>query len=171
MGGGRGLFDVDKDFFYWIDEFISEYDNCLDVTIVTGSNKKLFEELTQKKPLLNINVLGYVNNLYDLVKSYDLIITKPGGATLFESIHSQTPIIVKLPKIGQEIENAKFIMDNGLGIIYYDEKDLKTIISSLPDGNFDNIIEYIQSNITYFKQSIHPEKIYDYILELINNKN
>ena len=45
------------------------------------------------------------------------MITKSGGATLFEAISSNTPIIVKNPKVGQEIENAKFIIDKGIGII------------------------------------------------------
>lgn len=65
--------------------------------------------------------------MHELIKEYDLMLTKPGGATLFEAIHSKTPIIVRLPKVGQEIENAKFIVDKGIGIIYSDEDDLKEI--------------------------------------------
>lgn len=171
VGGGRGLFDVDEDFMYWLDEFINNHKDSLDVTIVTGSNKKLYKDLTQKKPLANIKVVGFVNDMYNLIKNYDLILTKPGGATLFESIHSQTPVIVKVPKIGQEIENAKFIIDKGVGIVYKDDDDLKKIITSLPAGAFDSVIDFMQSNISDFKQCIHPENIYEYIYELINNKN
>ena len=69
--------------------------------------------------------------MHNLVKNYDLMITKPGGATLFEAIHLNTPVIVKLPKIGQEIENAKFIIDKGIGIIYNDENDLKVYLSKI----------------------------------------
>ncbi len=53
------------------------------------------------------------------------MLTKPGGATIFEAIQSQTPVL-KMPKVGQEIENAKFIIDKGLGMIYSDDLDLKT---------------------------------------------
>lgn len=170
LGGGRGLFDMDEDFMYWIDEFIKDYPNNIDVTIVTGKNVKLYNYLTEKKPLSNIKVLGYVNDMYSLIKNYDLLITKPGGATLFEAIHSQTPIIVKLPKVGQEIENTKFIIDKGIGFIYTDEDDLKNIFYKLASGEFEPILDFMQSNIKDFKKLINYDKIGDYILQLINNK-
>ena len=60
--------------------------------------------------------------MYELLEESDLIITKPGGATLFEAIYANTPVIVKSPKVGQEIENAKFIIDKGIGLIYNDAR-------------------------------------------------
>ncbi|MDK2563343.1 glycosyltransferase [Romboutsia sedimentorum] len=171
LGGGRGLFDVDDDFMYWIDEFIKDHAETIQLTIVTGKNSKLHNYLTEKKPLSNIKVLGYVNDMHNLIKDYDLMITKPGGATLFEGIHSETPIIVKVPKVGQEIENAKFIIDKGIGIIYNDEDDLKNIFYELSSGKFESIFNFMQSNIKEFKKLINYDKIADYILELINNKN
>ncbi|RDY24715.1 galactosyldiacylglycerol synthase [Romboutsia maritimum] len=170
LGGGRGLFDVDEDFMYWIDEFLENYKNIIDVTIVTGKNYKLYEHLTEKKPLSNIKVLGFVNDMHNLIKDYDLMITKPGGATLFEAILSQTPVIVKVPKVGQEIENARFIIDKGVGIIYSDDNDLKNIFNSLASGEFDTFISFMQNNISQFKSLINTDKIGEYILELINSK-
>lgn len=170
LGGGRGLFDINEDFMYWIDEFISSYKDILEVTIVTGNNSKLFNNLTYKKPLSNIKVLGYVNDMHNLIKSYDLMITKPGGATLFEAICSQTPVIVKVPKIGQEIENAKFVIDKGIGLVYNDEEDLRNIFYDLSKGEFNSLIDFMQSNISELKNFIHPEKISKSVLELINNK-
>ncbi len=167
LGGGRGLFDISEDFMYWIDSYLGDYKDILDVTIVTGKNEKLYHTLTEKKPLSNINVLGYVNNMHTLIKDADILITKPGGATLFEAIHSQTPVIVKSPKIGQEIENAKFIIDKGIGLVYCDELDLENIFSNLVSGNLDSIIDFIKSNIIDFKQCIFLDKISEYILEII----
>lgn len=171
IGGGRGLFDISEDFMYWIDEFIRDYKDMIEVSIVTGNNAKLYNNLTVKKPLSNINVLGYVNDMYNLVKNYDLMITKPGGATLFEAIYSQTPVIVKVPRIGQEIENARFIIDKGIGLVYNDEDDLKNIFYNLSEGKFTSIIKFMQSNISEFKTFIHPEVISESIFELINNKS
>ena len=53
MGGGRGLFDFDETFMHWLDKYLNEYKDILDVTIVTGSNKKLYDNLTEKNPLQN----------------------------------------------------------------------------------------------------------------------
>ena len=170
LGGGRGLFDFDENFMHWIDNFVGINKDILEVTIVTGKNKKLYENLTEKKPLSNVKVLGFVTNMHELVKDYDLMLTKPGGATLFEAIHSETPIIVKLPKVGQEIENAKFIVDKGIGIIYNDDEDLKEIFESIVSNKFNSIIKFMLENIVDFKKTIHPENIYSYISELIEGK-
>lgn len=171
LGGGRGLFDVSEEFMYWIDNFIENYKENLEITIVTGSNSKLYSNLTEKKPLNNIKVLGFVNNMYELLKESDLIITKPGGATLFEAIYTNTPVIVKSPKVGQEIENAKFIIDKGIGLIYNDEKDLENIFAQIVDKEFEPLMIFMKDNMSEFKKSIHPDKICEYISELINNKS
>lgn len=171
LGGGRGLFDFDENFMNWIDKFVGIYKDIIEVTIVTGKNKKLYEHLTEKKPVNNIKVLGFVTNMHELIKEYDLMLTKPGGATLFEAIHSKTPIIVRLPKVGQEIENAKFIVDKGIGIIYSDEDDLKEIFKSIVSSKFNSLIKFMLENISDFRNTIYPEKIYKYISELIENKN
>ncbi|MEG1408733.1 MAG: glycosyltransferase [Terrisporobacter sp.] len=168
LGGGRGLFDFDENFMHWLDDYLVIHNNVLDVTIVTGSNKKLYENLTIKKPLYNINALGYVNNMFDLLKEFDLMLTKSGGATLFEAISSNTPIIVKNPKVGQEIENAKFIRDKGIGILYDNDENLKEIIESLIKGDLSSRIEFMDHNITHLKQTIHPDKIGEYVFELLN---
>jgi len=171
LGGGRGLFDFNEDFLYWLDNFIEDCKDKLEITIVTGKNIKLYNNLTLKKPVKNINVLGYVNDMYNLVKNHDLMITKPGGATLFEAIHSLTPVIVKLPKIGQEIENSKFIIDKGIGIVYNDEIDLKNIFENLSNGKLESLIDFMKSNISDFKNTIHMDSINEYIYEIINNKS
>lgn len=171
VGGGRGLFDIDEDCMHWIDDFISNYDDKIEVTIVTGSNEKLYDHLTSKKPLSNIKVLGFVNDMFNLIKEHDLLLTKPGGATLFEAIHSQTPVIVRLPKLGQEIENAKFIIDKGIGLLYNDCDDLKEIFMKIASGDFNSNIDFMQYNIKDLKNSIQADKTGEYALELINNKS
>lgn len=175
LGGGRGLFDISEDFMRWIDEFIStEEGKSLEVTIVTGTNKKLYDNLTEKDPLENIKVLGYVNNMDELLKSHDLMMTKPGGATLFEAIYTKTPLMVKIPRLGQEIENGKFIIDKGIGLMYSDEKDLREILKSIASGKSDSILSFMNHNIEQFRQTIYPENIALYLERLLekyeNNK-
>lgn len=169
LGGGRGLFDLDEDFMYWIDTFLQNNKNIIELTIVTGKNKKLYNNLTIKKPLYNIKVLGFVNDMHNLIKDYDLMITKPGGATLFECIHSQTPVIVKLPKVGQEIENARFIIDKGLGVVYIDDNDLKNIFYSIVNNDFNHKFEFFKENMRVFKRTLNNDKIGYYITNLIDD--
>lgn len=168
LGGGRGLFDISEDFMRWIDEFIStDEGKSLEVTIVTGTNKKLYDNLTEKEPLQNIKVLGYVNNMDELLKSHDLMMTKPGGATLFEAIYTKTPLMVKIPRLGQEIENGKFIIDKGIGLMYSDEKDLREMLKNIASGKSNSILSFMNHNIEQFRQTIYPENIALYLEKLL----
>ena len=169
IGGGRGLFDISEDFMYKMDKFVGEHKDKLEVTIVTGKNKKIYDLLTEKEPLQNTKVLGFVTNMDELLQNNDLMLTKPGGATLFEAIHSNTPLIVKIPKLGQEIENGKFIIDKGIGFIYSDEDDLEIVLKAIANGDFSSTVDFMKENMKEFKKTIHPEKI-DFYLESLLKK-
>lgn len=45
----------------------------------------------------------------------DLLLSKPGGITLFESIYEGVPMLVCQPELGQEKKNARFIERHGIG--------------------------------------------------------
>ncbi|MDU2695039.1 MAG: glycosyltransferase, partial [Intestinibacter bartlettii] len=167
MGGGRGLFDFSEDFVRWLDDFNEDFKDKLHITIVTGKNEKLFNNLTVKKPLKNIAVLGFVTNMPDLLRDNDLLVTKPGGATLFEAINAQIPIIIKTPKVGQEIENSKFIIDKGIGIVYNNESELQEIFDLMVNGDLEHRINFMLENLVHVKKNINPEKIGDYVMELL----
>lgn len=166
MGGGRGLFDVPDSFFYWLDKFIEKHKDEINATIITGTNNVLYTKLTYKKPLKNIKVLGFINNMPHILSEHDLLVTKPGGATLFESINSGLPVVVKKPNIGQEIANAKFINKENVGVVYSKERELKKIIKGLVNKKNTNDLDCIIENIDDFKKEINPSNIINYIKEV-----
>lgn len=165
LGGGRGLFDISLDFLYWIDYILDDSSNNLSVSIVTGSNKNLYKLLTEKRPLKNVKVFGFIDNMSSFMKNYNLLITKPGGATLFEAINLEIPVVVKKPNIGQEIENAKFIKNSKVGIVYKRENELKKIILSILHKNNAslNYLKNLQKCIVEFKKELKPKAILKYI--------
>ena len=167
MGGGRGLFDVSDSFFYWLDDLIAKYNNKIEATIITGTNKNLYNKLTLRKPLKNISVHGFVNDMPSILKEHNFLITKAGGATLFESINCGLPVIIKKPNIGQEIENAKFISNANIGLIYSNEKELKNIITDMINDISTENLDLIINNINQFRKEIYPQQISNYIKEVI----
>ena len=169
MGGGRGLFDTSNDFFYWLDDFTKDYKDEIEIGLITGTNKELFNLFTVEKPLQNIKVNGYVNNMPELIQDYNLLISKAGGVTLFEAINSEIPIIVKSPNIGQEIENAKFINKKDIGIVYKKELDLKNLITSIVNDkkSFDNKYKRALKSMEKLKKNIYSFEIVDYIKEVV----
>lgn len=116
MGGGLGLIpNIEKT----INDLLKNKN--IHITLLTGKNQKLFEKYNNKYN--NMTVVSYTNEVYKYMKKAELIITKPGGITLFEAIHSKAPIYVIEPFLSQEIGNAKFIENNGIGKIIWEQKE------------------------------------------------
>jgi UDP-N-acetylglucosamine:LPS N-acetylglucosamine transferase len=51
-------------------------------TIIAGNNRKLFEKLQGR--FRNIEVVGFTEKVYEYMQRADLVLSKPGGITLFE---------------------------------------------------------------------------------------
>ena len=151
MGGGLGLFSFNKNLF----ESLNNEKN-IKTTVITGNNKKMFEQLKSKYK--NIEVLGYTNKIDFYMKRADLIISKSGGITLFEAIYSETPIYVVNPFLLQEVKNAKFIEKRKIGqVVWNEEMDIaKDILSLIND---DKAILKMKSNMKKVKENINQEEI------------
>ena len=61
----------------------------------------------------------------------DLVITKPGGLTVTESLASNLPILVINPIPGQEEENAEFLEENRIAIWLKKKDDVEQVLNNL----------------------------------------
>ncbi|MGF7060315.1 MGDG synthase family glycosyltransferase [Brassicibacter mesophilus] len=134
MGGGMGILPEEKEFYIWLNEL-----KDTKTMILTGKNVELYNALKEYSDLENIIPIEYTDNVAEYMKISNLLVSKSGGVTLFEAITSHLPMIVFNPSLGQEIENAKFIVDKGLGSIAYNIYELKKEINRvLYDKNYRN---------------------------------
>ena len=108
MGGGLGLLPKDSRFYDELSRLSHTH-----ITIITGRNEKLFKRLHGRWE--NIQVVGYTDRVWDYMSQADLIVTKPGGITLFETIFAQTPILTWPPALQQERNNARWLVREGIG--------------------------------------------------------
>ncbi|WP_430626593.1 MGDG synthase family glycosyltransferase [Sulfobacillus thermotolerans] len=76
-------------------------------------------------------VLGYVNNVHELMAISSLLISKAGGLTTTESLCRGLPTIIYRPIPGQEDANAEFLVRNGAGRRAHSEEDLGEIVTHL----------------------------------------
>lgn len=115
MGGGLGLIPHS-------DKLINSLIEAggINITIIAGKNIKLKEAMETKFP--EINVVGYTNKVDYYMKKADIIVTKSGGITTFEAINCGTPLYILTPFLMQEVGNAEFVEENGLGMVAW-EKD------------------------------------------------
>lgn len=115
MGGGLGIVPgIDN----ILNELLEKEDNY-HITLITGKNKKIYKKYYNKHE--NLTVLGYTEDVYKYMKKANLVITKPGGITLFEAIYSKTPIYVIHPFLSQEIGNATFIETYEIGEVVWEK--------------------------------------------------
>jgi processive 1,2-diacylglycerol beta-glucosyltransferase len=74
-------------------------------------------ERTREFEADRVRVLGWTNQMPELMMSHHLVISKAGGATVQEAIAARCPMIVNQVIPGQEEGNAELIWRCGLGAI------------------------------------------------------
>lgn len=110
----------------------------INITFITGKDTLQYEKLTQiAKARKNFNVIGFTEKVASFMKSNDILITKPGGSTITEALSSAIPTIVFSPIPGIEEENARFLVDNQLGLWAIDEKALAAAVHKLLENPFE----------------------------------
>lgn len=118
MGGGLGLIKNIENFLTNF-KFHSE----IHVTIVTGKNIRIYEQLSRfADDMPNVEICGYIEDIERYYGKADLIVTKPGGITMFEAIYTGTLMLVTSPELIQEKANARFISEKHIGRVVSDEK-------------------------------------------------
>lgn len=92
----------------------------LEITAVCGKNTRLQRQLGQiaaQAPRgLNLTVLGYTDQIPQLMHTSDVLITKAGPSTVFEAIACQLPVILTAHLPGQEGGNAEFFEQQGVAV-------------------------------------------------------
>lgn len=115
MGGGLGIMpELDK-LLYTLHEMPG-----VRATVITGKNQKTYD--MWRGCFDDIEVLGYVDNIGAYMRGADLVITKAGGITLFEILHSQVPMFIIRPFLEQETVNARYAQKKGFAHVVWDKK-------------------------------------------------
>lgn len=138
---GGGEFGLGKDKTVKIlNSFLDNIGKKYQMVVISGKNEKIHERFSKlvkdKNQEENVLVLGYTNQVPELMSISDLVVTKPGGLTITESLASGLPIVAINPIPGQEEENAEFLEKAGVAkwLRKYDEPDDQiAVLLSDPD--------------------------------------
>lgn len=132
MGGGCGLLSDMED----ICESLAKLDLPMQAIAVTGTNyalAKRLEDISQHSKI-PLRVLGYVDNIAELMEISDLLLTKAGGVTVFEALAKKLPMLIYKPLPGHERSNARFLVRYKVAVQVDDEEEVvKTIIDCIND--------------------------------------
>ncbi len=147
---------------YYYDYFktIAKLNLNVDIIFICGRNKKLKNKCTQfikKKNIDNINVIGYSKDVLNLMKISDLVISKPGGATVTECLEMKVPLLLVPGVGGQEKYNARFITRKKYGIKVRGLWKFKRVLKKIE--NNPNIINKMRERLNRLNNNKSVEKI------------
>ncbi len=125
---------------YYYDYFkaIAKMNIDKNIIFISGKNDKLkrkCDKFIKDRGIKNIKVLGYSNDVFNLMKISDLVISKPGGATVTECLEMNVPMLLVPGVGGQEKYNAKFMARKRYGIKVRGVWKFKRIISMLDNNS------------------------------------
>lgn len=132
MAGSFGVTDVLE--FY---EQLAQTDEKIQMIVITGRNIHLFDNLDKKIQEIGsahtTKLLYFVDNVEDYMHMADLIVTKPGGLTVTESINCGLPMAIYSAYPGQEEDNVDFLLEQKAAVLIDTENGAEQIISLLRD--------------------------------------
>jgi UDP-N-acetylglucosamine:LPS N-acetylglucosamine transferase/predicted metal-dependent phosphoesterase TrpH len=96
------------------------------LTITAGRDPELRAKLIERTRDFGdrVKVLGWTNQMPELMMSHHLVISKAGGATVQEAIAARCPMIVNQVIPGQEEGNAELITRFNLGAVVEKNKEV-----------------------------------------------
>lgn len=131
---GGGEYGLGKEKTVAILNTLADYTN-IQVVAIAGKNEKMkkeFEEIVKNKNKGDsIKVLPFTDKVPELMHISNLVITKPGGLTVSESLACGLPLVVINPIPGQEEENALFLENSGCAIWIRKDSNPKDILDNI----------------------------------------
>lgn len=107
--------------------------------------KSNFEKIVSENSRENdVKIFEYSNQIPEFMSISDLVITKPGGLTVSESLVSHIPMIIINPIPGQEEENAEFLEKNKVAKWLKKDDDIDFTLNILL--NDDSILNNMKEN-------------------------
>lgn len=119
------------------------------IIVVCAGNKRLYRRLKARN-YPGVRVLGMIDNMYDVMAEADLIITKPGGLTISESMVMEVVPVFIMAIPGQEEENARFISASNAGFYLSGIKALRGLVLRLKKNKKD--IAALRESIRHIKK-------------------
>ncbi len=141
---------------------------AINIIFVCGHNEKLerkCQEYIRKNQITNVTILGFVKDVYSLLNISDVVITKPGGATVTECIDMKVPMILIPGNGGPEKYNARYISRKRYGVKVHSQLGLVRLVKKCLKN--PHIVATWHENLLKEKKNEATKKIYDLSSKLL----
>jgi processive 1,2-diacylglycerol beta-glucosyltransferase len=113
LAGGFGVGPIEK-----LYRALLAVDVPIELVVVTGRNEKArarVHSLSCPSPH-RAKIIGYTDQIDELLAAADLVVSKPGGLTTSETLARGAAMVIVNPIPGQESRNSDFLLENGAAI-------------------------------------------------------
>ena len=162
MGGGLGLGGV-KNALCQLERLKKD----IQILVITGTNVALWSEMNEyaQHSKHKIFVWGYSHNIQEFMSVATFLISKPGALTISEALTRELPMILHDPIPGPEVDNAKFVSDNGAAIWVKHQDTLDAVVREvLSDAT---ILPKLRNNAKVLKKPYASDNIADVIANML----
>lgn len=117
------------------------------VKVVCGIDERMLKALNEEKQnnpqLNNVEVLGYVTNMNELLAESHILVTKAGPNMILEGTRSGSAVVCSGHIPGQEARNHEYITKNGYGIQCENPNKIYSAITEMIESG--KINEYLNN--------------------------
>lgn len=164
MGGSFGAGNI-KDTL----KELLEIDRGFQIIVITGRNETLKEKLEkslEKHDIdKNISILGFTQDMNDILSAVDIIVSKPGGLTTTECLLKELPMIIPYYIPGQEEENMDFLSNCGAALRTSKKFTISVLLKVLIDNPMR--MELLKNNIKSVKKQNTAEDIANLVSNIL----
>jgi processive 1,2-diacylglycerol beta-glucosyltransferase len=128
MGGSRGL-GISYSIIRSLDRAAGDFT----IDVISGANRLLQKRLVRRRRKFThpLRIRGYVDNAVEVMRTADLLVSKPGGLTASEALALGLPMIIVRALPGQERGNARYLTKCGAAIHLDEQGDIAPVVSAL----------------------------------------
>ena len=103
------------------------------VIVVTGRNDKMFSAIEKSKASFSfpLYLFGFTEQISDLMSASDVLISKPGGVTVTETLAKLLPMIMIKGFGGQEEANIRFLLKHKCALYAPDNALIPTFLTRM----------------------------------------
>jgi processive 1,2-diacylglycerol beta-glucosyltransferase len=113
LAGGFGVGPIVK-----LYQSLLSIERSLDVVVVAGRNVEVKSDLEKVAPPARhrAHILGFTDQIDELMAAADLVVSKPGGLTTSEVLARESVMVIVNPIPGQESRNSDYLLESGAAI-------------------------------------------------------
>ena len=135
------------------------------VMVVCGKNRKLFQILNQNRYPFSLILFGLIDNMHELMSVADLLVAKPGGATMCESLVKKVPMLISSTIPGQEAYNAKWLLQKDAALKLNHPSDFPLIIKKLLQE--PSMLQTLRNSIDVVAKPHAGDDLVDFLYECL----